>query len=114
MKIEQTDEFKKDLKKLSQYPTLENDLKIIKQAIRVNPTGDGSKHWNILRNKDSMYICKMRMMCRSLRGKSLRLIYYYDGEKIELEFIEIYYKVNKASEDKSRIKEVWKQKTTER
>lgn len=103
MKIIEGDEFQKELKKfLKKYRTLESDLAVAKLAITAEPTGDGTKHWNILKQSGEVYIIKMRMMCRAVRGSDFRLIYKYDGINIEVVFIEIYYKGNKSREDIAR------------
>ncbi|MFW5853263.1 MAG: hypothetical protein ACOCU8_01310 [Patescibacteria group bacterium] len=107
MKIVEGDKFQKDFKRLlKKYKTLQEDFEVAKKAIQVEPTGDGSKHWNILREKDNKYILKMRMMCRTLRGSELRLIYFYDGDTVEVVFIEVYYKGNKERENKKRIQDI--------
>jgi len=103
--------FQKELKKLlKKYNSLEEDLEKAIFLIKENPTGNGSKHWNVLKKNKEKYIVKTRMMCRSVRGSQFRIVYYYDGEKIELEFIEIYFKGNKGTEDLKRIEEIWKEK----
>lgn len=48
------------------------------------------------------------MMCRAVRGSSFRVIYMYDGEEIEILFIEIYSKNKKENEDKRRIDNIVK------
>ena len=107
MKISETDEFKKDFKKLSKvYRTLPQDFEIAKKAILANPKGNGSKHWNLLKSQEEVYILKMRMMCRAVKGASFRLIYLYNQAKIELLFIEIYFKGIKQNEDTERIKSI--------
>jgi len=97
-------EFEKLLKK---YRSLNDDLEFLKKFIRETPFGDGSAHWNTLKKSGAKVVMKKRMMCRSLKGSSFRIIYYYDGKKIELELIEIYFKGAKESEDKKRINEIW-------
>ncbi len=104
-------EFQKEFKKYKKkYRSLEDDLQKVIRRLKQIPKGNKSKHWNILKKDGEKYIFKMRMMCRSLRNASFRIIYYYDGEKIELEFIEIYFKGKKDREDKKRIEELWKNK----
>jgi len=106
------EKFQKEFKKLSKkYRSLDSDLGLVEKFIKESPLGDGSAHWNTLMKDQKKVIMKKRMMCRSLRGASFRIIYYYDGEKIELEFIEIYFKGNKGTEDRKRIEEIWKEKT---
>lgn len=110
MQFLESSEFKKEFKKLSKkYRTLDADLLIIKTAIIAKPAGDGTKHWNILRqstDKESV-IMKMRMVCRSTNGSNFRLIYFYNGKKVEILFIEIYFKGKKKNEDRQRIKDYW-------
>jgi len=101
-------EFKNYKKK---YKSLENDLQKVIRRLKQIPKGNKSKHWNILKQDGERYVFKIRMMCRSLKGASFRIIYYYDGERIELEFIEIYFKGAKEREDKKRIEELWETKT---
>lgn len=111
MNIIEGKKFKREFKKLQKkYPSLQNDFGFLRALIRELPLGDGSKHWNILKQEDEKYIMKIRMMCRSVRGSQFRVIYYYDGENIEISFIEIYFKGNKETEDAMRIKELWKDK----
>ena len=103
MKIIEGDEFQKELKKfLKKYRTLESELAVAKLAITAEPRGDGTKHWNILKQSGDVYIIKMRMMCRAVRGSDFRLIYKYDGFSVEVMLIEMYYKGNKAREDVTR------------
>lgn len=106
MDFSESDEFKKEFKKLfKKYPTLEEDLKVVKQAITAAPTGNGTKHWNIIKHDGGdRYVLKMRMMCRSLKGSQFRLIYYYNGARVEVLLIEIYFKGNKELEDIERIR----------
>jgi mRNA-degrading endonuclease RelE of RelBE toxin-antitoxin system len=105
MDFAESDEFKKEFKKLSRkYPTLSDDLEVVKKAIQANPAGNGTKHWNMLRHDgETMYAMKMRMMCRAVKGSQFRLIYMYDGNKVEVLFIEMYFKGNKEREDQKRI-----------
>jgi hypothetical protein len=103
--------FQKEMKKYSKkYKTLEDDLKILTQTLCTIPKGNKSKHWNILKQDGEKYIFKMRMMCRSLKGSSFRVIYYFDGKKVDLILIELYFKGKKEREDKKRIEDFWKLK----
>lgn len=108
MKIVEGEAFKKEFKKLQKkYKTLLGDFDVLKVVLEDQPTGNNSKHWVILKQEGDKFIFKTRMMCRSLKGASLRVIYYYDGKAIELVFIEIYFKGNKANEDSKRIEAFW-------
>ncbi len=109
MNVYRTDEFNKDFKRLSKkYPTLEGDFNILLSAISAEPKGDGTRHWNLLTQDEEVCIFKVRMMCRSIKGADFRVIYKYDCEKIELLFIEMYYKGDKANNDKSRVNDILK------
>lgn len=107
MVFSESDEFKKEFKKLSKkYPSLKDDLKVVKKAITAEPAGNNTKHWNVFAHDSAEnYVLKMRMMCRSVTGSQFRLIYYFDGKNVEVLFIEIYYKGNKETEDAKRIKD---------
>lgn len=111
MKISESDEFKKDFKKLhKKYRSLAKDFAVLKQAILTEPLGDGTKHWNCLTRVESkdLSFLKVRMMCRSVRGASFRVVYMYDGDKLELLFIEIFFKGNKNVENQKRIEAIIK------
>ena len=106
-------EFEKDLKKLvKRFTTLEEDLQIFikvamalfhKQKIDTNAIfhiADLGIH--------SPKIYKARKFaCKALKGKGvqsgIRVIYAYHEEEDKIEFIEIYYKGDKESEDRGRI-----------
>ena len=105
MDFSESDEFKKEFKKLAKkYPTLEEDFSVVKKAISVAPSGNGAKHWNVLKHDGGdRYILKMRMMCRAVKGAQFRLIYFYDGDKVEVLFIELYFKSDKERENIKRI-----------
>jgi len=105
------EKFQKEFKKLSKkYRSLDEDLTLVIKFIKESPLGDGSIHWNTLKKHEKKVIMKKRLICRSLRSASFRIIYYYDGENIELEFIELYFKGSKKAEDQKRIEEIWKRK----
>ena len=108
MKFTETKEFSKEIKRLSKkYKTLHLDISVLKTIIRDTPLGDGTKHWNGLHSVDDFKIFKLRMMCKAVRGKKFRIIYAYHKANDSIEFIdliEIYFKGDKESEDRERIK----------
>lgn len=57
-------------------------------------------------NSPKIYKAK-KFACKALKGKGvqsgIRVIYAYDEDKDRVEFIEVYYKGDKASEDRARI-----------
>lgn len=105
MDFKATDEFTKEFDKLKKkYRTLDTDLELLKKLLRLNPAGDGSKHWNLLKHEPEakVHLLKVRMMCRAARGSQFRVTYAYQENKIEILFIEIYYKGNKENENMER------------
>ncbi|MEX0919074.1 MAG: hypothetical protein WDZ85_03905 [Candidatus Paceibacterota bacterium] len=109
MIITESEEFCRDFKKLlKKYRTLKGDFEVAKKAISAEPTGDGSKHWHIIKQKDEAYILKIRMMCRAVKGASFRLVYFYDGKTVEVIFIEIFFKGRKSLPNQKRIKRMVK------
>jgi len=111
MNIIKREKFEKELKKLSKkYKSIEEDLQTLLPVIINSPEGNKSKHWNCLKKEGDKYIFKIRLLCRSVGSSSFRIIYFYDGKNIELEFIEIYFKGNKENEDKKRVEEIWEEK----
>ena len=112
-KISHVLEFEKALRKLvRRFASLEDDLEIfIKVAMNAFHKQNVDSQ-AILRISDlginSPKIYKARKFaCKALKGKGvqsgIRIIYaYHEGEDM-IEFIEIYYKGDKASEDRARI-----------
>ena len=111
--ISQVPEFEKDLKKLvKRFSSLEEDLEtFIKVAMNLlhkqNIDSGAIVHMSDLRIH-SPKVCKGRKFaCKSLKGKGvhsgIRVIYAYHEEEDRVEFIEIYYKGDKESEDRDRI-----------
>ena len=106
-------DFQKDFKKLSKkFKSLNDDLIEFKKVLAESPLGIG-KHFNVITKADSTHIIKARFFCRSLKKKDLRIVYAYIEnhkviEMIGVEFIEIYFKGEKESENRDRIKEYLK------
>lgn len=94
-----TREFKKLLKK---YRSLEKDLRAFEDVIKVLPTGSG-KNFTIIHVEAGVKIVKARLACKSLRDRSMRIIYSHHGETATFMYIEIYFKDNKDNEDRGRI-----------
>jgi len=101
-------EFDKELKRLSKkYPSLINDIEDIKPVLLASPTGIG-KNFTIINITKGVKIVKVRVQCESLRSRAIRLIYACHEEKIEFIFIELYFKGEKANEDKNRVSQYLK------
>jgi hypothetical protein len=112
-KITHVQEFEKVLKKLlKRYSSLEEDLQnFIKVAMNLfhkqKIDSNAIFHISDLGIK-SPKICKAKKFaCKALKGKGaqsgIRVIYAYHEEEDWIEFIEIYYKGDKESEDRQRI-----------
>jgi mRNA-degrading endonuclease RelE of RelBE toxin-antitoxin system len=106
-------EFEKDLKKLlKRFSSLEEDLrtfmKVAMNMLHKQTIDSGA----ILRVSDlgihspKIYKAK-KFACKALRGRGahsgIRVIYAYHEEEDRVEFIELYYKGDKESEDRERI-----------
>lgn len=101
----QLPEFQKEIKRLgSKYPSLCDDLKKFETILSAHPTGIG-KNFEIIHNFENIKVVKARLACRSLRDRSIRVIYAYHKKQITFMYIEMYFKGDKANEDYERVKE---------
>ncbi len=97
-------EFSKEYRRyLKKYRTLDSDFLNFKKIILSIPCGVG-KHFNIITALNDVKIIKARLFCRSLKRSSLRIVYAYHKNKELIDFIEIYFKGDKASENSKRVK----------
>jgi len=111
-------EFDKDFKKLrKRFRTLDEDLKVFieKQLKLFHKLGIDNKGCVRMSDLGISYpeIYKARKFaCRSLKGKGaasgIRIIYGYYSNEDAIEFIEMYYKGDKANEDRQRILQRYK------
>ena len=112
-KISHVPEFEKDLKKLvKRFSSLEDDLGMfIKVAMRafhkLKIDSNAIFHISDLGIRTSKIYKAKKFACRALKGhgaqSGIRVIYAYHEEEDWIEFIEVYYKGNKPSEDRERI-----------
>jgi len=112
-KITHVPEFEKDLKKLlKRFSSLEEDLRMfIKVAMNLfhKQKIDSSSIFHIsdLGIKSPKIYKAKKFACKALKGKGaqsgIRVIYAYHEEEDWIEFVEIYYKGDKESEDRERI-----------
>jgi mRNA-degrading endonuclease RelE of RelBE toxin-antitoxin system len=103
MDFENIDEFEKDCKKLfKKYQSLPEDLALIRKVLSVFPLGRGNTD-QISGLRMQSKIFKTRLMCRSVRSKTFRLIYCYCEQEQKITFIELYFKGDKENEDRNRI-----------
>jgi len=100
--------FSKEFKRFSKkYKSLPDDLDEFKRVVDVAPLGN-SKHFNVITRSEQCVVVKARLFCRYLKGSSLRIVYVFHRQSCKIEFIEIYFKGDKANEDRKRIKEYLK------
>lgn len=101
----QLPQFEKELKKLSKkYPTLPTDIEDIKPILLESNTGIG-KNFTIISTAENIQIVKVRILCESLRARTIRLIYAYHANKIEFMYLEVYFKGDTENENGDRIEE---------
>lgn len=104
MQFVEVPEFSKDFKKLyKKYKSLPSDLKLRKKVLALFPIGRGNDVDQIPGLKIKNKIYKARLMCRTLKRESLRLIYCYETEKQKITLIEMYFKGSQALESRDRI-----------
>ena len=104
MKFNELPEFQKELKRLyKKYKSLSDDLQEFRSVLSVVPLGN-SKHFDIITQTEVLHIIKARLFCKCLKGSSLRIIYSYFEQEQRVEFIELYFKGDKESEDRERIR----------
>ena len=109
MTFDELDEFKKDLKKLlKKYRSLNDDIKIVKKVLDVEPEERSPFSFRIDGLGIETCVIKVKKMaCKSLKGKGvntgLRLVYAHFEEQHQIVFVEIYHKNNKEIENKERI-----------
>lgn len=98
-------EFEKEFSKLSKkYRSLQEDLNKFEKFIKTKPTGLG-KNFTIIYDGSDVKVVKARLACRSLKDRSVRIIYAHHETSITFVYIEIYFKGDKNNEDRDRIKE---------
>lgn len=108
MKFEFLPVFQKEFDRLKKkYRSLTQDLEEFKKVISLNPLGN-SKHFDIITRSESCIVLKARFFCKYLKGSSLRIVYSYREAQECIEYIEIYFKGDKGTEDKGRIREYMK------
>lgn len=105
MTFDELQEFEKERKRLARkYRSLSEDLREFQNVVSVVPLGN-QKHFAVIAQNEKLHIVKARLFCRYLKGSSLRVIYSYFEQEQRIEFIEIYFKGDKANEDRHRVRE---------
>lgn len=101
-------EFESEFKKLSKkYRSLEQDIKDLESVLLELPVGIG-KNFTIIYDRSEIKIVKVRLACKSLLGRSMRLIYAYNNNIVTFVYIELYFKGDKENEDRKRIEQYLK------
>ncbi|MCD6579997.1 hypothetical protein J7L48_11040 [bacterium] len=118
LNIIQLNEFKKDFKKLKKrFKTLDEDLDLfidtqLKMFHILHIDNNAIVRISNLGIVSSQIYKVRKFACKSLKGKGarsgIRIIYAFYEEENKIELIEIYFKQDKANEDKERIKKYYK------
>ena len=109
MEIEELDEYKKDIRKLSKkYRTLDSDMEVVKKVLFVNPSKRPPFSFRIDNLGIETCVIKVKKIAsKSFKGKGvnsgLRLIYAHYENYNKIILIEIYHKSKKGMEDRERI-----------
>ena len=112
MNFKEHDRFSNEFKKMvKKWPSLKQDIEVAKRIIKAVYTSDDNFRKNFFAspnatvlhklNKDEE-IAKIRLDCKSLNKKILRLVFLRQGETIV--FIEVFSKNNKGREDQRRLR----------
>ncbi|HAK61484.1 MAG TPA: hypothetical protein DCO77_14090 [Nitrospiraceae bacterium] len=117
-KITHVPEFERDLKRLlKRYASLEEDLQnFIKVAMNLfhkqKIDSNAIFHISDLGIHSPKIFKAKKFACKALKGKGaqsgIRIIYAYHEDEDWVEFIEIYFKGDKESEDRERIIKYYK------
>lgn len=109
MKFEELDEFKKDLKQLlKKYPSLNDDLEVVKRVLAVNPAQRSpfSFQLNDLGIQTSVIkLKKIASRCRKQEGASsgLQLIYAWFEQEDRIVLVELFHNKENGKENRQRI-----------
>ncbi len=109
MEFRETDEYKKDLKKLTKrFKTLPEDIETLKKVLAIEPDERPPISARIGGLGVEENIIKVRKIaCRAIKNKGsntgLRMVYCYKKEEKEIILIELYFKGDKENEDRERI-----------
>ncbi|MFH1284157.1 MAG: hypothetical protein ABIH78_01035 [Candidatus Peregrinibacteria bacterium] len=119
MNYSETAEFARDFKRLlKKFPSLAEDLAIVKQydielfhCQKIDRRGI-FRIENVGNDENLQFFKIKKFACRALKGRGsksgIRIIYAFHSSSLKIVFIEIYFKGDKANEDRERIKEYLK------
>ncbi len=101
-------EFEREFSKLSKkYRSLSEDLAKLEKLISLHPVGLGNNFVTIF-HSDKAKVVKTRLACKSLKNRSIRIIYAYHQNTLTFMYIEVYFKGDRENEDRERIAEYLK------
>ncbi len=114
MNYDETEEFKRDFKKLlKKFPSLADDLEVNKQyrieLFHCKEINSGSifEIQGAGNTNDFKFFKVKKFQCKSLKGRGaksgIHLIYVYFPIEQKIVFIEIYFKTDQVNENKQRI-----------
>lgn len=108
MRFEEFPDFQKEFKQLGKkFKTLPDDFARFKRKVADSPPQSGhavGRHADIIRQSEGLLIVKGRMRCEYLSNSSLRVIYAFIEQPSLVHFIEIYFKGDKATHDRQRVR----------
>ena len=109
MNFECLPEFNHDLKQLlKRYRSLKDDLRVLTKYLAISPSALPPTSFRVSNLRTRCEIVKVKKFaCKSLKGKGarsgVRLVYAFHQAEQKIVFLEIYYKGDKANEDRGRI-----------
>ena len=109
-----TEAFQKDLKRLAKkFASLPQDLEMVKKAaielFHLKKIDNSAVFLMPDFCSENFQVCKIKKFaCRSLKGRGvrsgIRVIYFFDIKKLEVVFLEMYFKADQENEDREKIK----------
>ncbi|MDI6731393.1 MAG: hypothetical protein QME05_02275 [Candidatus Margulisbacteria bacterium] len=102
-------EFQRDLKQLlKRFRSIEEDLETLKKYLITCPSAFPPTSFLLNNLNSNQEIIKIKKFaCKALKGKGsnsgIRIIYAFHKDEQKIVFIELYFKGDKASEDRDRI-----------
>ncbi len=114
----ETPEFQKDFKRLlKKFKSLKDDLELVKIAaielFHIQKVNNLSIFPIQGLCTEEIQVCKIKKFaCKALKGRGsksgIRIIYAFHCANLKIDFIEIYFKGEKANEDRERIRDYLK------
>ena len=90
---------------LKKYRFLNISIDRLKDVLSKYPFGKNTKNYPVVTRNQQVCIIKAKIACPGLRGLVIRIVYAYFEEQQRIEFLEIYFKGDKANHNAKRIKQ---------